>query len=187
MKLQGYLPGDVHCHILLWGAGQDPKQLIEDGWQELDHHMTLHGMQTLRAKRKWDVFLKRTITSCKMRDASKIDKMLCEKPNFITTTDDKSEEHCANLQLYPPATGYCWSVDTGTSLCVCACVFVQETNRSLPSHLASCHPPQLTCCVTHRLLFVFLAVFTFEPKRCTGANAGFCVNVHWGRSKPRFP
>lgn len=44
------MPGDVYCDVLLCVTGQDPEQLIEDGWQELDHHMTLHGMQTLKVK-----------------------------------------------------------------------------------------------------------------------------------------
>lgn len=41
---QGHLPGDVDRHILLGGTGEHPKQLIQDGRQELDHHMTFHGM-----------------------------------------------------------------------------------------------------------------------------------------------
>lgn len=40
----GHLPGDVDRHILLGGTGKHPKQLIQDGRQELDHHMTFHGM-----------------------------------------------------------------------------------------------------------------------------------------------
>lgn len=42
------MPGDVDCYILLSGTGEHPEQLIENGGQELDHHMTLHGMQTLK-------------------------------------------------------------------------------------------------------------------------------------------
>lgn len=42
------LPGDVDRHILLSGTGEHPEELVQGGGQELDHHMTLHGMQTLR-------------------------------------------------------------------------------------------------------------------------------------------
>lgn len=42
------LPGDVDCYILLSRTGQHPEQLIEDGGQELDHHVTLHGVKTLK-------------------------------------------------------------------------------------------------------------------------------------------
>lgn len=44
------MPGDVDRHVLLGGTGQHPEQLIQGGGQELDHHMALHGMQTLRVK-----------------------------------------------------------------------------------------------------------------------------------------
>lgn len=42
------LPGDIDCYILLSCTGQHPEELIEDGGQELDHHVTLHGVQTLK-------------------------------------------------------------------------------------------------------------------------------------------
>lgn len=44
------MPGYIDCHILLCGTGEHPEQLIQDGGQELDHYMTLHGMQALREK-----------------------------------------------------------------------------------------------------------------------------------------
>ena len=47
---QRHLPGDVDCHVLLGGTGEHPEQLIQGGGQELDHHMTLHGVQTLTAQ-----------------------------------------------------------------------------------------------------------------------------------------
>lgn len=40
-------PGGVHCHVLVTRRRQDMHQLIQDGWQELNHHVTLHGMETL--------------------------------------------------------------------------------------------------------------------------------------------
>lgn len=41
------LPGHVHGHILVRGSGQDAEQLVEDGGQKVDHHVTLHRMETL--------------------------------------------------------------------------------------------------------------------------------------------
>lgn len=41
------VPGDVDGHVLLGGAGEHAEQLVQGGGQELDHHMTLHGVQTL--------------------------------------------------------------------------------------------------------------------------------------------
>lgn len=50
------MPGDIDCHVLLGGTGQDPEQLIQGGGQELDHHVALHGMETLRVQRDRDTF-----------------------------------------------------------------------------------------------------------------------------------
>lgn len=55
-RFQGDLPGDIDSHILLGGAGQHPEQLIQGGWQELDHHMALHSVETLRVQRDKDMF-----------------------------------------------------------------------------------------------------------------------------------
>lgn len=41
------LPGHVNGHILVRGSGQDTEQLVEDGGQKVDHHVTLHRMETL--------------------------------------------------------------------------------------------------------------------------------------------
>lgn len=46
-KINVNLPGDIDCHVLLGGASEHPEQLVEGGGQELDHHVTLHGVQTL--------------------------------------------------------------------------------------------------------------------------------------------
>lgn len=43
------LPGDVNRHLLIGSAGQHTEQLVQNGGKELDHHMTLHGVKTLRA------------------------------------------------------------------------------------------------------------------------------------------
>lgn len=42
------LPGHIHCHILEGGAGQHSDELVQDGGKEVDHHVTLHGVETLR-------------------------------------------------------------------------------------------------------------------------------------------
>lgn len=42
------LPCHVDSHILMCGSSQDTEQLVEDGGQKIDHHMTLHGMKALR-------------------------------------------------------------------------------------------------------------------------------------------
>lgn len=65
--------------------------------------------------------------------------------------------------------------------------WVQETNTSLPSHLASRQLARLTCSVTLWLLFMFTAVFALEPMRCSGPNVSVHVNVLQGKSKPSFP
>ena len=44
------VPRDVHRHLLVGGGGQDPEQLVEHGGQELDHHVALHGVETLRGR-----------------------------------------------------------------------------------------------------------------------------------------
>lgn len=41
------LPSHIDCNLLLGGSGEDSEQLVEDGWQECDHHVAFHGMQTL--------------------------------------------------------------------------------------------------------------------------------------------
>lgn len=56
-KMAVILPGDVDSHIFLCGTGENPKQLIKGGGQEVDHHMALHGMQTLRVEHQRDVFI----------------------------------------------------------------------------------------------------------------------------------
>lgn len=48
MRILTLLPGDIDCHVLLGCASEHPEQLVEGGGQELDHHVTLHGVQTLR-------------------------------------------------------------------------------------------------------------------------------------------
>lgn len=50
--LKRHLPCNIYCYVLLCGTSQDSKQLIEDSWQELNHHVTFHGMQTLQVKSK---------------------------------------------------------------------------------------------------------------------------------------
>lgn len=47
-SFQGNPPGDIHGHVLLGGAGQHPEQLVQDGGQEVDHHVALHGVQALQ-------------------------------------------------------------------------------------------------------------------------------------------
>lgn len=42
------LPGHVDSHILMRGSGQDAEQLVEDSGQEVDHHVALHCVKTLR-------------------------------------------------------------------------------------------------------------------------------------------
>lgn len=46
------LPGHVDSHIFVCGSGQDTKELVEDGGQEVDHHMTLHGVETLEERER---------------------------------------------------------------------------------------------------------------------------------------
>lgn len=43
-----YLPGNVDGHILMRCSGEDAEQLVEDCGQEVDHHMSLHCMKTLK-------------------------------------------------------------------------------------------------------------------------------------------
>lgn len=42
-----YVPGSVDCHVLISGSSQDTKELIKDGGEKVDQHMTFHGMKTL--------------------------------------------------------------------------------------------------------------------------------------------
>lgn len=60
-RFQRHLPGDVDGHILLGGTGKHPKQLIQGGRQELDHHVTLHGVQTLTAQRHRGMFMESSV------------------------------------------------------------------------------------------------------------------------------
>lgn len=46
------LPGHVDGHVLVRGSGQDAEELVEDGGQEVDHHVPLHGVETLVKRRK---------------------------------------------------------------------------------------------------------------------------------------
>lgn len=50
-------PGHVDSHILVCGSGEDTEQLVEDGGQEVDHHMTLHCVETLEGREEAASFL----------------------------------------------------------------------------------------------------------------------------------
>lgn len=45
-------PGHIDSHVLVGGSSQDAEQLVKDGGKEVDHHVTLHCMETLRGLTK---------------------------------------------------------------------------------------------------------------------------------------
>lgn len=47
-----FLPGNIDSYILMRGPGENAKQLVEDGGQKVDHHMTFHCMKTLVEMKK---------------------------------------------------------------------------------------------------------------------------------------
>lgn len=53
-------PGDVHSNIFQAGGGEHTKQLVEDGGEELHHHMSLHGVQTLIERGNCDLGTEQT-------------------------------------------------------------------------------------------------------------------------------
>ena len=48
------VPRDVDRHLLVGGRRQNPEQLVEHGGQEVDHHVALHGVETLRGRSQAD-------------------------------------------------------------------------------------------------------------------------------------
>lgn len=42
------LPGNVDGHVLMCRPGEDGEELVEDGGQKVDHHMTFHCMKALK-------------------------------------------------------------------------------------------------------------------------------------------
>ncbi len=56
MKAAQLRPGDVHSNIILTGDDEHTKQLVQNGGEELHHHMSLHGMQTLQRTREIDLW-----------------------------------------------------------------------------------------------------------------------------------